>query len=128
MVNPKSAFPLSDLILFVASTSISIILISYFCKRSLFSNLFHASCICMQYPQLGLYILINAGPDLIILSLGTNEVSDNKSYIEEDIGLFIDKLYQSTQRQFSVLLTTPLDYKRKSALAFNLSNQILNQL
>lgn len=72
--------------------------------------------------------LHHLNPDLIILSLGTNEVSDNKSDIEEDIGLFIDKLYQSTHRQFSILLTTPLDYKRKSALAFNLSNQILNYI
>ena len=67
-------------------------------------------------------------PDLIIVSLGTNEVSNNKSDIEEDIGLLINKLYQSTHRHFSILLTTPLDYKRKSALAFNLSNQILNYI
>jgi lysophospholipase L1-like esterase len=67
-------------------------------------------------------------PDLIIVSLGTNEVSDNKSDIEEDIDLLINKLYQSTHRHFPILLTTPLDYKRKSALAFNLSNQILNYI
>jgi LysM repeat protein/lysophospholipase L1-like esterase len=72
--------------------------------------------------------LIHLKPDLIIVSLGTNEVSDNKSYIEDDIDMLINKLYQSTDRHFSILLTTPLDYKKKSVLAFNLSKQILNYI
>ena len=65
-------------------------------------------------------------PDLIIVSLGTNEISDNKPEIEGDISILINKLHHHTNKYFPILLTTPLDYKRKSALALNLSNQILN--
>lgn len=65
-------------------------------------------------------------PDLIIVSLGTNEVANERQEIYEDMSLFFEKLKQTGSTPFSILITTPIDYKRKKNLVYSIANQVKN--
>lgn len=65
-------------------------------------------------------------PDLVIVSLGTNEVANERQEIYKDMSLFFEKLKQTGSTPFSILITTPIDYKRKKNLVYSIANQVKN--
>ena len=52
-------------------------------------------------------------PDLIILSLGTNEIANNKDSIYGDLEVFFSTLRNTIGNEIPILITTPPDYRRK---------------
>ena len=68
--------------------------------------------------------LSSLNPDLIIVSLGTNEISNQREDIQEDMRLFFQNLSDITKFKSSILITTPIDYKGRA----NLSNQVASDV
>ena len=55
-------------------------------------------------------------PDVIIVSLGTNEISNKRIEISEDMQLFFNNLSEVISNETSILITTPVDHRKKQNL------------
>ena len=50
---------------------------------------------------------------MIIISLGTNEIANNKDSIYDDLDVFFNTLRNAIGNEIPILVTTPTDYRRK---------------
>ncbi|MGB2128213.1 MAG: LysM peptidoglycan-binding domain-containing protein [Flavicella sp.] len=64
--------------------------------------------------------------DLIVISLGTNEISNNKKDIVEDLQLLCQNLKQTLGEKIPILITSPYDYRKNEARAAITSKEIID--
>lgn len=64
-------------------------------------------------------------PDLIILSLGTNEIANNKDSIYDDLDVFFNTLRNAIGNETPILITTPPDYRRKENKTVSVVSDII---
>lgn len=64
-------------------------------------------------------------PDIIIVSLGTNEISNKRNEIIEDMQLFFNNLSKVIPNETSILITTPIDHRKRQNLSSSVVKNIL---
>lgn len=64
--------------------------------------------------------------DLIVLSLGTNEISNDKKNTVEDLQLLLDRLQKTLGTKTPILITTPYDFRKKETRAAKTHAEIIS--